>query len=153
MSEILAVLSNMDIVLDAQTISQIIDLFDKDRNGTVEFDEFFPLSFFLKDFSYLHYLIRFVLFCFVLFCFVLFCFVLFCFVLFCFVLFVNELFCFDLLRHQYKKFKKRKSEDTTWLQQFGVQQSEEPEVAKELQQLILDREFPPIGEFAKVIGK
>ena len=49
----LNVLSNLDITLEHGTIDAIMDLFDKNHDGTVDFGEFFPLSIFLNGLVYL----------------------------------------------------------------------------------------------------
>lgn len=49
----LTVLAKLDITLEPQTVDAIMELFDKNHDGTVDFGEFFPLSIFLNGLMYL----------------------------------------------------------------------------------------------------
>jgi len=50
--EITIVLERLGISLDQHTITILIDLFDNNRNGVVDFPEFFPLSIYLQELIY-----------------------------------------------------------------------------------------------------
>jgi hypothetical protein len=52
--EMYTVLSQLEISFERVTVDAIMDLFDKNHDGSVDFGEFFPLSIFLHGLMYLY---------------------------------------------------------------------------------------------------